>query len=405
MEDTKKRNDFTVTHQHHSKLFLPADLVKRDDFHKNNSNNLDAITKSIASEAKSIQQQKNSERQKRLESNLDSQKGIDTDALKEIKKAAGNVTVLEQRMALLRYEEEQKKKLSQPKGNKEKVDQQRRINKAKNELKLEDWSSLDDSLLDIEKQKKLLEEATHNKQLHEEKKAAQLKQFQEEIAQQEEKKKLQEVVQQKRLQEQKRAEEAVHQRKLQESAQQNRMHDKVVQRRISHEETPHQNKAHKASKNKDDDNDSQSEEYFDPPDYLPDKPHSPADLPFSSFDPNHFASEQHDTPVITMQPRSVQNFKPSQLEKAKNQFQSIQKSPNPQPSNDNPYNLEKGSMIQFGNPPCYGVIKWIGDVPETNCTMAGVEVVSCVYNCDIAQVITYIYPVHICVYNPTCTYR
>jgi len=42
---------------------------------------------------------------------------------------------------------------------------------------------------------------------------------------------------------------------------------------------------------------------------------------------------------------------------------------------DNPHNLEVGSLVQFGSPPCYGVIKWIGSLPEVDHTMGGVEVV------------------------------
>ena len=47
------------------------------------------------------------------------------------------------------------------------------------------------------------------------------------------------------------------------------------------------------------------------------------------------------------------------------------------PNGDNPENLEVGNRIQFGNPPCYGTIRWIGHLPSITCTMAGVEVVSC----------------------------
>lgn len=43
----------------------------------------------------------------------------------------------------------------------------------------------------------------------------------------------------------------------------------------------------------------------------------------------------------------------------------------------NPYNLEIGSMIQFSNPPHYGVVKWIGYLRDTskNSKIAGVEMV------------------------------
>ena len=46
---------------------------------------------------------------------------------------------------------------------------------------------------------------------------------------------------------------------------------------------------------------------------------------------------------------------------------------------DNPHNLEVGSMIQFqyANRPRYGVIVWIGFLPKTNdVTVAGLVLVS-----------------------------
>jgi len=42
---------------------------------------------------------------------------------------------------------------------------------------------------------------------------------------------------------------------------------------------------------------------------------------------------------------------------------------------DNPHNLEVGSLVQFGSPPCYGEIKWMGSLPNVDHTMGGVEVV------------------------------
>lgn len=46
--------------------------------------------------------------------------------------------------------------------------------------------------------------------------------------------------------------------------------------------------------------------------------------------------------------------------------------------NENPYNLEKGSLIEFSNPPKYGVIKWIGYLSgiSKKCRIAGVEMVN-----------------------------
>lgn len=46
-------------------------------------------------------------------------------------------------------------------------------------------------------------------------------------------------------------------------------------------------------------------------------------------------------------------------------------------ANYNPHNLELGSMIQYGNPLRYGVIKWVGHLPgPTTSLVAGVEMVS-----------------------------
>ena len=39
------------------------------------------------------------------------------------------------------------------------------------------------------------------------------------------------------------------------------------------------------------------------------------------------------------------------------------------------YNLEVGSVIQFGEPPRYGVIKWIGNLPDQAEVSAGLEMV------------------------------
>ena len=47
---------------------------------------------------------------------------------------------------------------------------------------------------------------------------------------------------------------------------------------------------------------------------------------------------------------------------------------------ENPYNLEKGSMIEFSNPPMYGVIKWIGYLVDISkkYKIAGVEMVNAI---------------------------
>ena len=41
----------------------------------------------------------------------------------------------------------------------------------------------------------------------------------------------------------------------------------------------------------------------------------------------------------------------------------------------NPYNLEVGSVIQYGEPVQCGVIKWIGNLPDETDLFAGVEMV------------------------------
>ena len=121
MEDNKERVNFTTVKPHHAKLFLPTELVRRNSHEKNFS---EPDTKSVI-----------------------------------------------------------KKSLVQPRENKEAMDRQKRIIKAKDQLKLEDWSGLDVSMLDIEKQKKILEEITQTKKLQKVKRveeAAQPKGLQEE---------------------------------------------------------------------------------------------------------------------------------------------------------------------------------------------------------------------------------
>lgn len=46
-------------------------------------------------------------------------------------------------------------------------------------------------------------------------------------------------------------------------------------------------------------------------------------------------------------------------------------------SGQNPYNFEEGCAVQFGIPPKYGVIKWIGTFPnDQNRMYAGLEMVN-----------------------------
>ena len=127
MEDTKKKTDFTIIQYHHTKVFLPAELVVHDT------------------------------------------------------KVA------------------QKKSLAQ---SKEAMDRQKRVNEAKDALKLEDCSGLDTSLLDVEKQREILQEIFQTNKLQKEKRvevAVQSKRV-EEAVQQEQKRLLEETTQKERAQ-------------------------------------------------------------------------------------------------------------------------------------------------------------------------------------------------------------
>jgi len=67
----------------------------------------------VPGESKLLQQKKSSGKPRKLETNTDSQKDIDTKTHREFQKAGinpGRVAVFQQKMALQQYEEEQKKK-------------------------------------------------------------------------------------------------------------------------------------------------------------------------------------------------------------------------------------------------------------------------------------------------------
>ena len=183
MEKSKKRTDFTTSQYHHSKLFLPAQLVTRDQLHEANSKESNPVSKNAASGMKSAQGRKNSGKP---DTGVDSQMGIDSEALEEVKKAGIDPTLALQMKALKQFEAKQKQKLTKPKKNKEMIECQKRVQEAKNELKMEDWSGLDTSLLDIEKQKKILEESTHYKKMEEERMLEESIMMQEEKSLQEE---------------------------------------------------------------------------------------------------------------------------------------------------------------------------------------------------------------------------
>ena len=118
VEDSKKRAEFTIAQRHHSKLFLPAHLIKRGGGSKESS----AVNKNAANGNKSSQNRKNSEKS---DSGVGSHMDIDNDALEEIKRAGinpGTVEVAHQKMALKQFAAEQKQQLSKPKKNKEMVE-------------------------------------------------------------------------------------------------------------------------------------------------------------------------------------------------------------------------------------------------------------------------------------------
>ena len=50
--------------------------------------------------------------------------------------------------------------------------------------------------------------------------------------------------------------------------------------------------------------------------------------------------------------------------------------PTPLKLHQNPYKIEIESTVQYGEPPLYGVIKWIGVLPGRENLYAGVEMVS-----------------------------
>ena len=61
--------------------------------------------------------------------------------------------------------------------------------------------------------------------------------------------------------------------------------------------------------------------------------------------------------------------------------------------NQNPYKLAEGSLIQYGNPPEYGVVKWTGILPgRENIYYAGVEMVTS-YDINVVyiQIVVYKY--------------
>ena len=84
------------------------------------------------------------------------------------------------------------------------------------------------------------------------------------------------------------------------------------------------------------------------------------------------------TPSAIKQPKYLTQKRGSEQQDNAKEWATLSASCKPaskEPISDNPHNFKVGAKIQFGNPPCYGVIKWIGSLPGYGCLMAGVEVV------------------------------
>ena len=59
-------------------------------------------------------------------------------------------------------------------------------------------------------------------------------------------------------------------------------------------------------------------------------------------------------------------------------------------SHQNPYNLTVGCVVQYGRPPKYGVIEWIGSFPEDKKTVyAGLIMVRNFINRHIAKLCSF----------------
>ena len=97
------------------------------------------------------------------------------------------------------------------------------------------------------------------------------------------------------------------------------------------------------------------------------------DMPY-----NYNGNKRHHNPhrQIQHQYESIPGL-PDQLDP----YSQQQQQQNPSRNQINPYNLEEGSMMLYGDPPQSGVIKWIGYLPEAaNVLTAGVEMVNFAQN-------------------------
>lgn len=154
---------FTVTKHGHTKLFLPKHLVTK--LSSSSKVLVDTETEAMKGicEKKLLEQQPKYENQN---SKVD-QQIIGDDTLKEMRKAGISTDELVSLTKVQQYyEEKQKKGAAKGKGNREMLEHQRRVKVAQEILKLDDTSKIDVSMLDIEKQAELLEEATAHKKIN-----------------------------------------------------------------------------------------------------------------------------------------------------------------------------------------------------------------------------------------------
>ena len=164
IHNLKQKNPFVVNKHGCTKLFLPKNLVL-----KYNSDSKE-FKKDVETEAmkavreKKFEQQQQQKSAKKQNIQEDQQKLdlVGNDTWKQLKKAGINSKELAS-LAKEQQQYENKQKKESAKGNKEMLEHQRRVKEAQEILKLEDPTAIDASILDIEKQKKLLEEAAHNK--------------------------------------------------------------------------------------------------------------------------------------------------------------------------------------------------------------------------------------------------
>ena len=340
IQDLKQKGSFIITRQGHTKLFLPAGLVEKlVEKHRSNSKELIDVETEAMKEVrkKSLEQQKIKKEQKIK----GDQQELDDETLKELRSAGIDSREL---ASLAReqqnYENKQKKKVH-TKGNKELTEHQKRVKEAQEMLKLDNTSDLDVAMLDIEKQKMLLEEATSKK------------------------------INKDSLNIVNEVGSALSE------GNDNDSNSKYTIKILPGNSQP--NVQSGSDSNFSHENHKAPQMWKPNPFYkMPQQ---------SNGDMNHLLQEnvsrssiQNRVPeggsnmVITTQPRLPYGWTGPDNKLPSSHAQHM---PRP-PQDNNPHKLEKDHLVKFGTPPCYGVIKWIGRLPEIDSIMAGVEVV-CMY--------------------------